>query len=86
MPDITEVTTPKIRNDHTHWRCMHETDGTECNTRLEMTQECCTECGSSRKEGSYAEAHDGYQLGTLESFEPDGKAIWHYTFIKNGCS
>ncbi|EWY92356.1 hypothetical protein FOYG_05931 [Fusarium oxysporum NRRL 32931] len=71
MPDISEVTTSKVRNDHTHWRCMHETDGNECNTRLQMTQEHCTECGSSREGGSYAETHDGYQLGTLESFDPD---------------
>lgn len=85
-PDIDKATQSKVRGDHTHWRCRHGPEGDECNARFEMSQEHCTLCGNSRKEGSLAEAHDGYVLGTLQSFGPNGEAIWHYETARNGCS
>lgn len=85
-PDIDKATQSKVRGDHTHWRCMHGSEDNPCYTRLEMTQENCTVCGNGRKVGSGAEAHNEYQLGTLQSFGPNGEAIWHYETARNGCS
>jgi hypothetical protein len=85
-PDKDEAITTKVRGDHTHWRCRDGPEGEECNERYEMSQENCTSCGSRRKKGSWAEATNGDVLGTLQSFGPDGEAVWYYETHRNGCS